>query len=440
MQDYFHSLADFAVSLARGAEVVLLNFSAERSDFVRFNRSLVRQPMSVQQGFLTVTLIEGARRDMTRLTLALDRNQDDAAVRAAIDAMRRDAASLPADPYLLYATDATHSEVRRSGTLAAPRDAVDDVLAAAGSADLVGILASGPVYRGFANSLGARHWHQVDSFLFDWSLVAAGDKAVKCTWAGSAWDRAELQRRMDAARGQLPLLARAPRAVPPGEYRALFSPAAVEDLLSMLSWGGVSAKSQRTRQSAIQQLVQGDVALAPQIDLRENIADGLAPAFDGFGFARPPSVDLVRGGHHAGSLVSPRTAREYDLAHNGANDEEMMESLDLGAGLLAADRALAALHTGILVSNVWYLNWSDQPSCRITGMTRFATFWVERGEIVAPLAVMRFDDSLYRLFGTRLEALGHEREWIVSRSTYRERSVETSRVPAALVSGLALTL
>jgi predicted Zn-dependent protease len=132
---------------------------------------------------------------MTRLTLALDRAQDGAAVRAAIEAMRRDLSSLPADPYLLYATDATHSEVRRDGTLAVPRDAVDDVLAAAGSADLVGILASGPVYRGFANSLGARHWHQVDSFLFDWSLVAAGDKAVKCSWAGSAWDRTELQRR-----------------------------------------------------------------------------------------------------------------------------------------------------------------------------------------------------------------------------------------------------
>ncbi len=55
--------------------------------------------------------------------------------------------------------------------------------------------------RGFASSLGARHWHAVDAFLLDWSLYHSGDKAVKCAWSGSTWDRAELGRRItDGAR------------------------------------------------------------------------------------------------------------------------------------------------------------------------------------------------------------------------------------------------
>jgi len=102
--------------------------------------------------------------------------------------------------------------------------------------------------------------------------------------------------------------------------------------------------------------------------------------------------------------------------------------------------ALAALDRGILVSNLWYLNFSDRASCRITGMTRFATFWVEGGRVVAPLAVMRFDDSLYRILGSELQALTREREWVQSRSTYGQRSVESSRVPGALLTSLTLTL
>ena len=41
-------------------------------------------------------------------------------------------------------------------------------------------------------------------------------------------------------------------------------------------------------------------------------------------------------------------------------------------------------------------------------MTRFATFWVENGEIVAPVPVMRFDDTFPRMFGEGLIALGED--------------------------------
>jgi len=117
-----------------------------------------------------------------------------------------------------------------------------------------------------------------------------------------------------------------------------------------------------------------------------------------------------------------------------------MQSADLDGGALPMSDALAALDRGILVGNLWYLNYSDRASGRITGMTRFATFWVEGGQIVAPLNVMRFDDSIYRMLGSELQALTREREWIQSRSTYGQRSVESTRVPGALLSSLTLTL
>ena len=55
----------------------------------------------------------------------------------------------------------------------------------------------------------------------------------------------------------------------------------------------------------------------------------------------------------------------------------------------------------------------------MTGMTRFATFWVENGEVVAPVNVMRFDDTLYSLFGTEnLQHITKERQFLLSASSY----------------------
>jgi len=151
-------------------------------------------------------------------------------------------------------------------------------------------------------------------------------------------------------------------------------------------------------------------------------------------------VPLVAGGALVGSLVSPRTAREFALAENGANAAEMPESLTMAGGDLPAADALAALDTGLAIGNLHYLNYSDRPAARITGMTRFATFWVEGGEIVAPVDVLRFDDTLYRMLGANLEALTAETEFILDAGTYRSRQLASLRLPGALVSELAFTL
>ena len=73
-------------------------------------------------------------------------------------------------------------------------------------------------------------------------------------------------------------------------------------------------------------------------------------------------------------------------------------------------------------------------------MTRFATFWVEDGEIVAPIEVMRFDDSVYRILGSNLEALTASRELRLSSDTYEQRSTASMHVPGAIVDDFRLTL
>jgi len=440
VNDLFFSMAQYAIGRLAGAETLLANFAGEATDFVRFNHARVRQPLTVRQAQLKLSLIDGRRRDNTTLALSGEPQRDRASIDQALEAMRGELASLPEDPYLLYATDAAVSDRQSSGRLPQAEQAVEAITRAGAGSDLVGLLASGPIYRGFASSHGARHWHAVDAFLFDWSLYHAADKAVKSAWAGSHWDDEELQRRIDAARSQLACLALPARRLAPGAVRAYLSPAALDELAAMLSWAGVSEKAQRTKQSCLQRLVDGEARLAPQLTVTEQADSGLAPAFDESGFVRPATVTLIDRGRHAGSLVSARSAREYGLEANGADDDEGAQSLAIAAGSLPAQQALAALDTGLWVGNLHYLNFSDRAHGRITGLTRFATFWVEAGRIVAPVEVMRFDDTLYRVLGSELEALTSTPEWTLDAGSYGQRSVRSSRVPGALLSSFTLTL
>lgn len=440
MKDLFFTLADHAFATLRGNEVLLLNFGGEVTDFVRFNHGQVRQPMSVRQARLGIALIEGRRRNELTLTLTGSPTQDGEAVTAALQSLRNELPQLPEDPYLLYASAPSRSERIDRGGLPSAGQAIDDIVDAAGGADLVGLLASGAIARGFANSLGSRHWHAVDAFLFDWSLYHSGDKAVKSAWSGSAWDRGELDRRIEAAHGQLAHLVKPARTIEPGEYRAYLAPAALDELLCMLHWGGVSEKAQRTKQSCIQKLVDGEAAFSALVRIAEDTAGGLAPAFDEAGFTKPGRVELVRDGRHCGSMVSPRTGAEYGIATNGADEDEGMAAMAVAPGTLPEAEALAVLDTGLYIGNLHYLNFSDRPNGRVTGMTRFATFWVEGGSIAAPVNVMRWDDTLYRMLGDNLESLTDRAHWILDNRTYGQRSVQTSRVPGALLRKMTFTL
>ena len=116
------------------------------------------------------------------------------------------------------------------------------------------------------------------------------------------------------------------------------------------------------------------------------------------------------------------------------------KSIDVAAGDIPADDVVRQLDTGVYINNLWYLNYSDRSACRITGMTRFATFWVENGRIIAPLNVMRFDETLYRMLGENLLGFTAERDLILDSGTYGGRSTSSSRMPGALVKDFTFTL
>ena len=440
MQSYFYQLADLMSQSLRGTEQCKCWFAAESTDFVRFNRSAIRQSGHVRQISLSLDLIDRRRHCSASAALAGHIEADRATLLGLIATLRAQLPDLPDDPYLLIATDVHSTEQVVPSRLPSAASIVTQVLHAAAQVDLVGLLACGPIYRGFANSFGQRNWHESATFNLDWSLYQSRDKAVKTSYAGTDWDAAVFAQKMQFAISQLALLERAPMTVKPGAYRAYLTPTALHEVIGMFNWDGFSEKSLRTRQSAVRRMRDEGVRLHPGVTLSEDTANGIAPGFQAEGFIKPARVPLIEAGVLRGSMVSPRTAMEYDVSSNGACSSETMQSIDLAAGTMPMQDALTQLDTGIFVSNLWYLNFSDRANCRITGMTRFATFWVEGGVIKAPLNVMRFDESLYRLLGDNLLALTAEREFLQDSSTYLERATASAMLPGALVKDFTFVL
>ena len=421
-----------------GAEVLFAGLDRERSDFVRLSQNRVRQAGSVQSAGLSLMLIDGARQVDGACELTGDAGTDLALGRDLLVRLRERIAHVPDDPYLYVSTEPSASDTVLPADLPPAAEAVDRLTGLADGLDLVGIWASGDIAQGLASSIGHRHWHQSTSFTLDWSCYLDRDKAVKDSYSGFSWDPAQLSARLDLQRERLGVMARPQRRIEPGRYRAYLAPAAVQELIEMLGWGGFGLRDHRTRQTPLRALADGEVQLHPRLSLTEDLDRGLAPRFSAEGFLLPEQVPLIEHGRYARCLADARSAKEYGEPVNAATD--MPQSIALSAGDLPADEALARLGTGLYIGNLWYGNWSDRNACRVTGMTRFGSFWVEDGALSAPLAVMRFDDSLYDLLGERLEALTEERELILSTDTYDGRSTDSALLPGALVSGIDLAL
>jgi len=437
MQQWFYDLADEITARLKGDEQFTCWLGAESSDFVRFNHGLIRQSGHVQQRYLNLKLISGERQAQGDVTLSGQHEPDSALIERLVNELRAQLPDLPEDPHLMLSTEVHSSERIVASALPATQDIVDEVLGIVAGHDFVGILASGPVYRGFANSWGQRNWHEVASFNLDWSLYHAADKAVKSSYAGFTWDGAVFRDKFAEACRQLAILQRPAVTIPPGSYRAFLTPSALSEVIAMLNWGGVSEKALRTKQSPLLRMRDEGLCLHPSVSLAENTAGGLAPSFQAEGFIKPPRVSLIEGGRLVGSMISPRTAREYSLATNG---DESLASIEVAAGALPQAEALATLDTGVWISNLWYLNYSDRVSCRLTGMTRFASFRVEHGEIIAPLNVMRFDESLYRMLGENLLALTQERELLIDSTSYGQRGTDSALLPGALIEDFRFVL
>jgi predicted Zn-dependent protease len=439
VRDHFDAVAAHVLSGIQAGEELTINITAEETLFVRFNDNRVRQNTDVEQINLSLRLqIDGRTVEKSR-TLSGDLPSDEAAMTRLLDSCRGEAQNLPIDPNQVPIENNGSSSEEFAGTLLAPEDVVPAVVAPAQGCDLAGFYAGGVSIRANRNSKGQSHWFATATFFLDYSIYN-GPKAAKGCYAGSTWNAAEWAANLKRTRTMLALQSLPQQDVKPGSYRTYLAPRAFSDLLGMLNWNALSASAWKQGRSPFKKLAEHEATLSPLLNVTENFAMGLTPRFNSLGEVSETRVPLIDSGALKNLLVSSRTAKEYGLAGNGACAEESPRAMDVGAGTLNEKDVLAALGTGLYLSNLHYLNWSDPVSARVTGMTRYACFWVEDGEIKGPIKDLRWDESLYRALGDKLLALTSHTEIDPAVDTYFQRSLGGSRTPGALIEGFTFTL
>ena len=439
MQTYFKKISDLLFNALESSEILILNFDAEETDFVRYNKSKIRQAGRVHQVSLDINLIKKGKTLRSSLRLSTEYNKDKTLLVRTLFFLRREVNELPKDPYLIYEKNINSSNLIDDQGLNA-QDMSSRILDISSSHDMVGILSSGKIVKGFANSLGQFNWHESDSFNFDWSLYDDNGKAVKQNYADRKWNQDTFTRLYAESAQQLSVISNDEQKVEPGSYKVYLSPSALNEIIDMMSWGGFSYKANKIGSSPLHLMAKGDREFDKSVSFSEDLSNGISPKFHSDGFIKPNNTELITEGKYQKSLISPRSALEYSVKHNAAEDYESPVSIKLETGKINSKKILETLGTGIYLNNLWYLNFSDRNNARVTGLTRFGCFYVKDGELIGPINTMRFDETMYNIFGTKLAGLTNEQQLLMDTSTYEQRSVHSSTIPGAIVEDFRLTL
>jgi len=436
----FTHLAEMLQAQCSAEEAFTLRVTGEQSQFVRFNRAKVRQTGCVEDCDATLTWMQGQRVAAASFPLSGNSSRDAAMAQAMLETLRQELPQLPEDPYLVRPEGTARSRDVHVGSLLASEAVAKAVLSPVVELDFAGLYAGGMMLRAYADSAGQQHWFLTETFSLDYSIYTPDGQAVKGGMAGSQWDDAAYGEKLVDGRHQLERLSQPPKPMERGQYRVYLAPAAIADLIAMFSWGAVSEAAMQQGGSALAAMRRDGKTLSPYFTLKENFSHGAVPRFNDLGEMAPMELPIIQGGELVNTLVCSRSAKEYGKGANGANESESLRSPEVAPGTLAAADILKALGTGLYLSNLHYLNWSDRPAGRITGMTRYACFWVEDGEIVAPIENLRFDESLYRCFGDQLVDLTDFQEFIPEVMTYEHRHLGGAWLPGTLVEGFTFTL
>ena len=312
----FGQLADALMDRCRAC--FTLTLSGEDSQFTRFNRARIRQTGQVSDGSLTLTVMQAERTAAGTVPFVGEFETDWPLLEATLTDLQTLVPQLPVDPFVVLPTgSATSRTVNRGTTLCVA--AIAALLAPLQTLDFTGIYAGGLIFRGYADSAGQRHWFESTSYSLDFSLFDAQNRAVKGTVAGSEWHQGKFLDTIIQATHQLTLMARPPKTIDRGQYRTYLAPAAVAELLNMFSWGGVGEADLQQGNSAFNLLRQGKRELSTKFTLQENFQQANMPRFNSYGEVAPLRLPIIHQGQLVNSLVSSRSAKEYQTPSNYAS-------------------------------------------------------------------------------------------------------------------------
>lgn len=442
-ENVFTTAKNLLLKDLKGNEEMNLSFSAEESEFIRFNHAKIRQATQVTQGELSLELQNGNKKSSLTIPFSQDEAQNKSLLLKSLETLRYELENLPEAPFVSEFPAGGESKNILTGNLPEKENFVATLQRFCledNKMDLAGYLTSGVCHRANANSKGQFHWFSSESFFFDYSLYTAKEKAVKGSYAGSDYKEADLLAALKDSKMALEVMDQESVVIKPGEYKVYLAPAALSEIGGLLGWHAMSGSAYKRGECPLADLYDKKSTFHPAVTIKENFKHGLSPRFNELGEVCDEEVVLVEKGEMKQLLVSADTEKEYGLKSNKASAGEAPRALEIETGELPREEILKEIGTGLYLSNLHYLNWSDKNKGRITGMTRFGCLWVEDGKVVGPIKDMRFDETLYHIFGNGLQAITNFSEVCMTTDTYYRRGIGGSVLPGLVVDGFKFTL
>lgn len=439
MKNYIKKFSADLFATLKPQEQLGLLLHSEDSTFLRFSQSKVRQNTSVHQHELTLQFNKEQRTLKMRFNLTLDEAHDLQTARHLLDDARVQLMQIDPHPQFIAlknnGTSETFKKVERPADSEIPGLIYDTYK----DTDLAGFWCSGPLRQASINSEGQFHFFETDYFFLDYSLYN-GPKAAKGYYSAEKFSLSDFEAQAQATKNKLNLLNRPTQTIPRGLHNVYLEPMAMAEILGTLSYGSLSQGAFNKGYAPLKKLKDKEVKLSSQFSMLENFDLGLSPLFNSMGELSPNKIDLITNGELTNLLTSTSTAKEYKIETNFADTSEAPRSLEVRAGTLENNDILHKLGQGLYLSNLHYINYSDVQTARMTGMTRFACFYVDKGEIVGPIQDLRFDESVFNIFGDNLIELTKESSVYVSTMTYLKRDLGAFKTPGALIKNFNFTL
>ncbi len=361
-KEIFQEICSQVFSSLKNNEQLTIYLEGENSQYFRFNDSKLRQSGIIEDYAVTISLFLNKKSLQAATTVSSDIESSVNNLKNEIHALRDPLSLIPENEFTSFPDSFESVEMIQSGQLPHRNEILEALMDVITKDYLTGVWTSGKIFRACSTSEGTNHWFEKDSFIFDFSLIDEKENMVKVLFPGSSWDKNKFDAAFKEASNKLKLMNKPKMELKPGKYRVWFEPNAVADFVDE----SFSSKATAPFNS------RGEVS---------------------------KDVNIINKGELNNTLINSKTALEYGISSNFAEEAnswgmgEYMRSPFMDSGDIDKDLRLQKLGTGIFISNIHYLNWSDSLGGRITGLTRYACYWVEDGKMVAPIKTMRFDDS-----------------------------------------------
>ena len=202
---------------------------------------------------------------------------------------------------------------------------------------------------------------------------------------------------------------RHPTEIGPGSYEVVLSPFAVEELMGMLAYLALSARSIE-QHTCFLEGHEGEQIVAPIVSLYD---DGLDPAgmpipFDFEGMPKC-HVDFLTGGKGGNVVYDSYYAAKMGRTTTGHSLQQPNDigpyplNIFMGAGDSSEGDMVSHVERGIYVTRFWYGNPVEPRRAVVTGTTRDGTYLIENGHKTHGVRNLRFTQGLVDMFAHTVE-------------------------------------